>query len=152
MESLNRPPLKLLFGTPEFLPAGVVQSTVRVGQKWRDDLAGKVAPRISCVDLDGTVLGTATVVGTLYGSFKDFAYIGSNVNHQENCRDVDGLIDVLSECYPDFNPETNVVTVIFFKYVSAVVEDAEEEDTADEETEEETDKTSDADEKEDGGE
>ena len=133
MESLNRPPLKLVFGTPEFLPEGVVQSTVRVGQKWRDDLKGKVAPRIPCVDLEGNALGTATVVGSLFGSFKDFGYIGSTVNHQEDCReDVYGLIDVLTECYPTFNPDKDQVSVIFFKYapvagVSTEVVDEEEE-------------------------
>jgi len=133
MQSLDRPPLKLVFGTPEFLPAGVVQSTVRVGTKWRDDLKGKVAPRIPCVGLDGVEIGTATVVGSLFGSFKDFGYIGSTVNHQENCRDVDGLIDVLSECYPKFNPETDQISVIFFKYASNDSETADEAAETDEE-------------------
>jgi len=117
MESINRPPLKLLFGSPEFILEGIVQATVRVGAKWRDDLAGKGQVVIPCFDAETTErVGQATVVGTLFGSFKDFGYIGSVVNHQEDCRDFDGLIDVLSECYPGFDPDSDQVTVIFFKY------------------------------------
>ena len=121
MESINRPPLKLLFGSPEFILEGIVQATVRVGAKWRDDLAGKGQVVIPCFDAETTErVGQATVVGTLFGSFKDFGYIGSVVNHQEDCRDFDGLIDVLSECYPGFDPDADQVTVIFFKYAGDV--------------------------------
>lgn len=129
MESINRPPMKLLFGTPEFVLEGVVQSTVRVGAKWRDDLAGKGQVVIPAIDLEtNEEVGKVTVVGSLYGSFRDFGYIGSIVNHQEDCRDYDGLVDVLRECYPEFDPETDDITVIFFKYdgdnpVQAVVEE-----------------------------
>ena len=133
MESINRPPLKLLFSSPEFILEGIVQATVRVGAKWRDDLAGKGQVVIPCFDAETTErVGQATVVGTLFGSFKDFGYIGSVVNHQEDCRDFDGLIDVLSECYPGFDPDADQVTVIFFKYAgdvpAYVVEDDEAED------------------------
>ena len=121
MESINRPPLKLLFSSPEFILEEIVQATVRVGAKWRDDLAGKGQVVIPCFDAETTEkVGQATIVGTLFGSFKDFGYIGSVVNHQEDCRDFDGLIDVLSECYPGFDPDSDQVTVIFFKYAGDV--------------------------------
>jgi len=120
INDIGRPPIKLLFGTPEFiLEPNVVQTTVRVGAKWRDDLKDKGKIRIPCIDLNtGERTGDATVVETLFGSFKDLGYFGSVCNHQANCRDYDGLIDVLSECYPGFDPDTSQITVILFKYVS----------------------------------
>ena len=133
MNRIDRPAPKLLFGTPEFLPEGTVQSTVRVGPKWRDDLKGTVEPRVPCYDLEGNYVGEATIVGTLFGSFKRFATLGSVVNHQENCREVEGLAGVLDECYPDFDPDASQVTILYFTFVPAATEEEEStDDSADE--------------------
>jgi hypothetical protein len=137
MNRIDRPQPKLLFSTPEFVPPGVVQTTVRVGAKWRDDLKGTVQPRIPCFETgkesEGSI-GEATVVGTLFGSFKDFGYVGSVINHQENCRELDGLAEELAKFYPDFDPETSQITVIFFKYTPNQTEE-ESDDSEDSEKE-----------------
>lgn len=127
MNRIDRPVPKLLFGVPEFVPGDVVQSTVRLGTKWREDLKGLVHPRIACFDLEGNEIGTATIIGTLFGSFKDIGYLSSCVEHDEAARDYDGLFDVMGNVYPGFK-ETDQVTTLFFKYVpkgGAVVEAVE---------------------------
>ena len=127
MSRIDRPPLKLLFSTPEFVKPGIVQTTVRVGPKWRDDLKGLAQPRVACFETgkesEGRI-GEATIVGTLFGSFKDFGYVGSVINHQENCRELDGLAEELAKFYPDFN-ENSQITVLFFKYEPDATEESE---------------------------
>jgi len=132
---IDRPPLKLFVATPEFKDGDVIQTTVRLGPKWRDDLKGSYRPRVPVFVTggDGESIGTAEITGDLFGLFKNYAEIGSKSNHQKSCRKVKGLVKVLEECYPDFDPETSQVTILFFKFtpievVEETVEEAVEEE------------------------
>lgn len=119
MSRLDRPPLKLRCTNHEFIDVpGVVQTSVRVGSKWRDDLKGTIKPRIPCVDNEtGKQFGTVEVVGSVFGSFKEFGYIGSMFNREERIReDPDALIEDFKKYYPGFNPESSQVTVLFVKF------------------------------------
>ncbi len=131
---INRPPLKLSFSTPEFTPG--TQTTVRVGSKWRDDL-GTGQPRIPVFVTgfeDKGSIGVATVTSVLFGKFSRFAGIGAATNHQETCRTVEGLAEELALRYPDFDPESSEITVIFFEFAENKSEEQiayEAEDAAD---------------------
>lgn len=116
MNRIDRPTPKLLFGVPTFVKGNdVVQSSVRLGPKWKDDLKGEVQPRVDCYDLEGNKIGVATIIGTLFGTFKDIGYLSSSVEHDENARDYDSLFDVMANVYPGFD-EKDQVTTLFFKY------------------------------------
>lgn len=124
MQPINKPPLKLLFGMgedSEFVDG--IQTTVRVGVKWRD-LVGTRRLKNVPVFITGeqNEIGRAEITGTLFGQFRELAPIGSKFNNRKKSRTVEGLAEKLATVYPDFDPETSQVTVVFFKFTANEVE------------------------------
>ncbi len=111
---IDRPPLRLFFKNPVF--AKGVQSTCRLGNKWRDDLEGVRKAAVPLVDTEThEQVGNATIIGHLYGKYSTVWPISAGCQHDEECRTKEGLDAAMVRAYgEEFDPERSSVTIVFF--------------------------------------
>lgn len=115
---------KLLFSDPEM--RGGQQITVRVGEKWRDlfrRYPGGFRVRVFMAGNESAgSIGLAHVTAAIYGPLgSEISHHLAPMNHQENCRDLDGLFDELAHHYPNFLGGRTNGTILIFEFAPGLL-------------------------------
>lgn len=116
--TLSRP---LKFIGPTYLPtSGIDAVTVRVGEKWRDLMAGETVTVFVCDRAhDGDCgegcrnYGEAAVTDVWVGAWTDLPARLVAIEHEPACRDYRRLHAVLEDIYGEVTPTTTVVAIRF---------------------------------------
>lgn len=72
--------------------------------------------KINLYDLEGEAVEVATVEEIKVMRFQDVEQEDLTINHDPDCRDFDGLLMEMQECYDDFDLY-EIVTLVYFKII-----------------------------------
>ena len=72
--------------------------------------------KINLYDLEGETVEVAEVVETKVMRFQDVEQEDLTLNHDPACRDFDGLLMEMQDCYNDFDLY-EIVTLVYFKII-----------------------------------
>lgn len=97
---------KLLFENPSFNIG--LNLTVRRGIKWA------IQKRVMLANLHGQEIGEENIE-TRVLRFCDLTDADLVLEHDGNCRTVDGLFSVMKQIYPNFD-RRELVTLVYFSY------------------------------------
>ena len=109
-------------------PAGDVGVTVRLGTKWSHQLPDTVMDlwecpqghKGDCVEPQCQWRGTARILGSWVGPFDQLPPALLSIEHNNDCRTVDGLAESMLRGYGDkFSAESVVTALIYVRTVRA---------------------------------